>query len=146
MRGFGFGPGSWLSAGSSGKLMDEGGQGSGSAGIGSQGYTDIASPPPPPPQVSQGDDWANPYAHAPPLVAAQPASQQFDWMGMGQRLTGGLVDIFGRPQQPLPVPQQQPGMPLWGWVAIGVGGVVVLGIAARSMRKTSYAGRRRSRR
>lgn len=154
MRGFGFGPGSYMtSGGSSGtgsKLVEPGEQGS---GTGNQGYVDIAPPPPPPPQVSTGEDWANPYTNSPPLVAV-PATEpsSFDWMGAGHRFTTGLVNIFGQAVNPQGQvmqrpPPQQGGMPLIGWVVIGVAGVVVLGVAARSLRSRSYAGyRRRSRR
>jgi hypothetical protein len=135
-------------------IVEEGEQG---AGYGQQGYVDVAMPPPPPPQVSTGEDWSNPYTARPPLVSV-PASEpsSFDWMGMGQKFTTGLFNIFGQAvnpqgdviQQRQPPPQR--GMPLWGWVAIGVGGVVVLGVVARSLRSRSYAGygrrHRRSRR
>jgi hypothetical protein len=70
-----------------------------------------------------------------------------DYLGLGKSIVSGVVDIFGRPVQPT-VTAVQPGLPLWGWVVIGVGGVVVLGVIARSMKKSrSTAGyRRRSRR
>lgn len=73
-----------------------------------------------------------------------------DWFSMGQQTVTGLLNIFGQPVrapgQPMPVQQPQ-GMPLWGWAAIGIGGVVLLGVLARSMRgsKVGYR-RRRSRR
>lgn len=120
---------------------------------------DVAPPPPPPPQVSSSSDWSNPYGtgggqvgvSAPPLVAvsaAQPASTWDTWFGRGQQVASGLVDIFGRAVTPTGAPLQQPqhGLPLWGIVALGVGGIVVLGIAARSLRSRSYAGYKRKHR
>lgn len=127
------------------------------SGTGNQGYVDVAPPPPPPPQVSTSSDWSNPYGagggqvavSAPPLVSVPASSSSsFDWLGAGQKVVTGLVDIFGRPVTPTGqvVQQQQPGgIPLAAWVAIGVAGVVVLGVAARALRsrRPSYAGHKR---
>lgn len=138
-------------------IVDEGEQGYRSPNDSAAGVntwpSDIAPPPPPPQgQAGNADSWSNPYASSPPLVSAQPiddGKNSYDWVGQGSKLLTGLVNIFGQPvnQHGQPVPVQQPhGMPLWGWVAIGVGGVVVLGVAARSLRSHSYAGYRRHRR
>ncbi len=121
---------------------------------GDQGYQDIANPPPPPlPQVSTADDWSNPYANAPPLVTAVPANEPSNWdtwFGRGKQVVTGLVDIFGRQVTPTgqPIQPQPQGMPLWGWALVGVGGVVLLGVTARALRRPALAGyrRRRSRR
>lgn len=145
-------------------IIEEGDQGYTTAGSGSQGYTDVASPPPPPPQVGTASDWSNPWGasggqvsvSSPPLVSASASSPSgtSTWdsvFGAGQKVLTGLVDIFGRPVTATgqPIVAQPQGMPLWGWVAIGVGGVVVLGIAARSLRsgrRMATAGYRRHRR
>ena len=52
-------------------------------------------------------------------------------------LVGGIVDIFGnrQPQQQMPVHRPATGTPLWVWIMIPVAGIVVLGVAARAMRK-----------
>jgi hypothetical protein len=119
------------------------------------GYVDIAPPPPPPPQVSYAEDWSNPYVNMPPLVAvsaSQPEPSWMDWFKRGQQVTQpaltGLIDIFGRPaggRAPPPpgIPRREAGMPLAGWVAIGVAGVVVLAVAANSLKRRSVAGYRR---
>jgi hypothetical protein len=118
-----------------GKLSEEG----------EQGYEPVASQP---------SEWASYPGSSeptpPPMVSATPSSSSqsaTDWWGMASSLGRGLVDIFGRPvQQQYQPPPPQPGIPLWGWVAIGVGGVVVLGVLARSMRRPATAGYRRHRR
>lgn len=144
---FGFGPGSWLSS----QSTSDSAQG----GYKLTESDDIAVPPPPPTgQAGNASEWANPYTSSPPLVAVPVDSgPSWDtWFQRGKQITTGLVDIYGRAVNPQGTPIAQPlpssGLPLWGIVALGVGGVVVLGLAARSMRSRSYAGyrRRRSRR
>lgn len=108
--------------------------------------------------VTDATEWSNAYAtsgsdtmRAPPSLTAVKADGPTwqDWFGMGKQTVTGLVDIFGRvvnPQtgQPLPQPAPSQGMPLWGIVALGIGGVVVLGVAARALRGGhSYAGYKR---
>jgi hypothetical protein len=123
-------------------------------GAGDQGYQDIPSPPPPPPQISTASDWSNPYVGQPPLVAVPASSEpsMWDtWFKRGSQVTTGLVNIFGQAVAPSGQPVYQPppatGIPLLGWVAIGVGGVVVLGIAARALRPArKYAGYKRRKR
>lgn len=110
--------------------------------------------------VMDATEWSNAYATSgsadvvgsPPLVAVQqPGPTWQDWFGMGKQTVTGLIDIFGRPVTPTGqvVAQPAPGIPLWGLVAIGVGGVVVLGVAARALRgrgmRRRYAGYRRHR-
>lgn len=107
--------------------------------------------------VADASEWSNAYSTSgsgsayspPPIVAVKTDGPTWDtWFSRGSQIATGLVDIFGRvvnPQTGQPVQQPPPstGMPLWGIVAIGVGGIVVLGIAARSLSRRSYAGYRR---
>lgn len=119
---------------------------------GDQGYSQARSQP---------EEWSNPYAtptvSAPPLVAVQQpetSGQSWtDWLNRGKSTTQtvltGVMDIFGRPvdRAGAPVVVQQQGMPLWGIAALAIGGVVVLGAVASTLKSRSYAGyRRRSRR
>lgn len=120
-------------------------------------YVDI--PPPPPPPVGVGanagsaSDWANPYASSPPMVAAADTNDSsFPWgklFDTARTAATGLVNIFGQPVtsqgQPVYTPPPSPGLPLAAWVAIGVGGVLVLGVAARSLAARSSGGGRRRR-
>lgn len=113
--------------------------------------------------VADANEWSNAFARSgdstvlssPPMVAGDTGSGTsfFDtWFGRGKQVTSGLVDIFGRVINPATGQPAAPvaadsGMPLVAWVALGVAGVVVLGVAARSLRRSSVAGyRRRSRR
>jgi hypothetical protein len=89
------------------------------------------------------------------VAVSQPEGESVsvkDWFGMGKDVVGTFVDIFGRPvgQQP-PVQQARPapGMPVWGWALIGIGGIAALGLTIRALRpspRPQVAGRRRSRR
>lgn len=110
------------------------------------------------PQQESGQSYT-PYAQSPSTSSsdislnsggnAGAATSPSEWFGMGKDLVGTFFNIFGQPvgQRPPPVPVQQPGMPLWGWAIVGVGGIVVLGVLARSMRSSpSVAGYRKSRR
>lgn len=121
-------------------------------------YVDI--PPPPPPPVGVGanagsaSDWANPYVSSPPMVSvADTNDSSFPWgklFDTARTAATGLVNIFGQPVTPQgqPVytpPPPSPGLPLAAWVAIGVGGVLVLGVAARSLAARSSGGGRRRR-
>lgn len=98
-----------------------------------------------PTSTTAGDvnDWATytptPTTTSPPLVAATVPSTT---SGSGASTAGGAIaslltgaaGIFGRAITPQPlVPVVQP-TPLWVYALLGIGGVVVLGVVARSLR------------
>lgn len=88
------------------------------------------------------NDWASytpsPTTSSPPLVAASTDTNSSNSAGTAvASLATGLVNIFGKSlsqANTVPLMPVQP-TPLWVFALLGVGGVVVLGVVARSLRK-----------
>lgn len=96
--------------------------------------------------AGSANEWADPYqgvTSSPPLVAVTPSTSSDTSQSVGQIVGGlakGLVDIFGRQVTPpaYTVPPPAP-TPLWVYALLGVGGVVALGMLARSMKSPRRA-------